>query len=181
MSRFFGQTRQLGFVVRDIDAALRYWTEVLGVGPFFVFREVAPDVYLYRGGPSAPPTMSIALGNSGDVQIELIAQHTDEPSAYRDFLDAGREGLQHVSSWLTRADFDLTRERLLADGAAIVHEGGMADSDIRWAYLDTDTIPGGLQYEIADVLDSSVYPLFESLADMAKTWDGTDPVRELRR
>jgi hypothetical protein len=36
MSRAFGPIRQIAFVVRDIDAAMRQWTEVLGVGPFHV-------------------------------------------------------------------------------------------------------------------------------------------------
>jgi len=35
MSRLFGEMRQVAFVVRDLDQALRYWTETLGVGPFF--------------------------------------------------------------------------------------------------------------------------------------------------
>ncbi len=30
MSRVFGEIRQNGYVVRDIEAALRHWTETLG-------------------------------------------------------------------------------------------------------------------------------------------------------
>ena len=33
MSRFFGQIRQAGYVVRDIEASMAYWSETLGVGP----------------------------------------------------------------------------------------------------------------------------------------------------
>ncbi len=36
--------------------------------------------------------MSIALANSGPLQIELIEQRNDAPSMYRDFLAAGRVG-----------------------------------------------------------------------------------------
>ena len=32
MSRIFGEVRQNGYVVRDIEAALHHWTERLGVG-----------------------------------------------------------------------------------------------------------------------------------------------------
>ncbi|CAN5698325.1 hypothetical protein BH09ACT9_BH09ACT9_22900 [soil metagenome] len=35
MSRYFGPLRQLGFVVNDIDSALKHWIDVVGVGPFF--------------------------------------------------------------------------------------------------------------------------------------------------
>jgi Glyoxalase/Bleomycin resistance protein/Dioxygenase superfamily len=43
--------------------------------------------------------VSIALANSGDVQLELIQQRNDVPSLYSDFLAAGYEGMQHWSSW----------------------------------------------------------------------------------
>ncbi len=35
MSALFGKVCQNGYVVRDIDAAMRFWTEKLRVGPFF--------------------------------------------------------------------------------------------------------------------------------------------------
>ena len=60
--------------------------------------------------------MSIALANSGDIQVEMIQQHDDQPTAWRDFLASGREGFQHVSSWLTRAEYDAAMARMLAAG-----------------------------------------------------------------
>jgi hypothetical protein len=38
MILIFGEIRQNGYVVRDIDSALRHWTEVIRVGPFFLLR-----------------------------------------------------------------------------------------------------------------------------------------------
>ncbi len=35
MSKFFGEIRQLGYVVPDIEAAMDYWSKTLGVGPWF--------------------------------------------------------------------------------------------------------------------------------------------------
>ena len=35
MSRFFGEIRQPGYVVPDIEAAMDYWSRELGVGPWF--------------------------------------------------------------------------------------------------------------------------------------------------
>jgi hypothetical protein len=35
MSRIFGKVCQNGYVVRDIEAAMAHWTQVLGVGPFY--------------------------------------------------------------------------------------------------------------------------------------------------
>ena len=71
MSRFFGEIRQAGYVVPDIEAAMRYWTDVLGVGPFFYNERVPIGNYVYRGR-SYEPHNSVALANSGPLQIELI-------------------------------------------------------------------------------------------------------------
>lgn len=180
MSRTFGIMRQIAFVVHDLDAALGYWTQTLGVGPFFVLRNVSPETFQYRGQPSPPPRLTIALANSGDVQVELIQQHDDRPSAYRDFLDSGREGFQHVSSWLTRAEYDETVTRLQAAGTPIAHEGTIAGSGVRFAYFATDSAAGGLLYEIADVMEPNAYPMMQMIADAARTWDGSDPVREIQ-
>jgi catechol 2,3-dioxygenase-like lactoylglutathione lyase family enzyme len=181
MSRLFGPLRQVAFVIRDLDRAVRYWTETLGVGPFFVLRNMSPENYRYRGRAAPPPRLSLALGNSGDVQVELIQQHDDRPSAYIEFLQAGREGFQHVSSWLTRVDYDATMERQRAAGVAIVHEGSLPGSGVRFAYFATDeaSTPGGLLYEIADVLEPQIYPVMQLIRDAARDWDGADPVREI--
>jgi hypothetical protein len=96
MSRLFGPIRQNGYVVRDIEAALKHWTEVIGVGPFWYFERVPIEQFSYQGEPS-PLEVSIALANTGPLQIELIRQRNDAPSMYRDFLSAGHEGLQHVA------------------------------------------------------------------------------------
>jgi catechol 2,3-dioxygenase-like lactoylglutathione lyase family enzyme len=180
MSRLFGDVRQIAFVVRDVERALRYWTETLGVGPFFVLRKFTPDSFRYRGEPSPPPELTIAFGNSGALQIELIQQHDDRPSAYRDFLASGREGLQHVSSWLTRGEYDATMARMLATGAVPAHEGAFSGTGVRFAYFATDAAtPGGIMYEIADIAEPQIYPMMQMIADAARGWDGTDPVREL--
>src|SRR5713101_108859 len=157
MSHRFGSIRQIAFVVHDLELALQYWTQTLGVGPFFVLRRLSPETFRYQGKPSPPPCLSIALGNSGDVQVELIQQHDEQPSAYRDFLASGREGLQHVASWLTRAEFDATMARLLAAGAVVAHEGMVAGAGVRFAYFATDIAAGGVMYEIADVMEPQVY------------------------
>jgi hypothetical protein len=60
-----------------------------------------------------------------------------------------------------------------------VHEGVVREANVRFAYFETDLVPGGFVYEIADMLDPSIYPLAEMIADAARDWDGSDPVREI--
>ncbi len=38
MSRLFGPIRQNGYVVRDIEAAMAHWIDVLQVGPVVLHR-----------------------------------------------------------------------------------------------------------------------------------------------
>ena len=96
MSRHFGGgISQIGYVVRDLDAATGHWAGRLGVGPWFKVDPFPVRNFLYRGQPSAS-TWALALSYSGQVQIELIQPTNDEPSMYRDFLQAGHQGVQHL-------------------------------------------------------------------------------------
>ena len=83
MSRLFGDMRQVGIVVRDIEAAMRHWVEVCGVGPWFYTDRLAVTAFTYAGERYDDIHLSIALANSGDVQLELIQQRCDRPSMYQ--------------------------------------------------------------------------------------------------
>src|SRR2546423_15704288 len=98
MSRLFGPMRQVGIVVRDIEKAMRHWGEVCGIGPWFYAEQLPLSEFRYKGRVY-DIKMSVALANSGDVQLELIQQRCDSPSHSRDFLAGGPAGMQHSSSW----------------------------------------------------------------------------------
>ena len=179
MSRRFGSIRQIAFVVRDLNAALLHWTSALGVGPFFVRRRLVPENFQYCGSPSPAPCMSIALGNSGDLQVELIQQHDDQPSAWRDRLLSGQEGLQHVSSWLTRAEYDATLSRLRSTGVAVAQEGVVPGSGVRFAYFGVSDDANTLMFEIADVMEPMIHSRMKLIAEASRDWDGANPIREI--
>ncbi|MEP0707595.1 MAG: VOC family protein [Parvibaculum sp.] len=175
MSRFFGKVCQNGYVVRDIEAALKHWTEVMGVGPFYYIDRVQCDWFTYKGEPS-PVEMSIALGNTGDLQIELIQQRNDAPSMYMDFLNAGREGLQHMSYWTT--DYQAAYDRAIAAGYKVGHEGQIGGAQGRFVYFDTETHPGTV-IEMSDI-SGAKGQFFEHIRKSAIGWDGSNPVRPVR-
>ena len=170
MSLLFGEIRQMGYVVRDIRAALRHWTEVLKVGPFFLVERLPVTNFRYKGQPSDAAVMA-AIGNSGQTQVELIQPVNDAPSMYRDFLAAGREGLQHVSSWPENYD------EVLAAAAKAGHRIGMSGETVRgpFVYYETEAHPGTV-FEVA-----AYTPVrrrqFEAIEAAARVWDGKDPVR----
>lgn len=164
--------RQLAYVVRDLEAALKYWTEELKVGPFFLLEHAQLDNQRYRGGESNAD-ITIALGNSGDLQIELIYCETDAPSVYKEFLDAGRVGVHHFG--MMPEDYAAAYARYRELGHEAAFECTIGDAPL--VYFDTvDTV--GHFIELWD--NSDVYKdLFMLVEDAAKGWDGSDPVRPL--
>ena len=180
MSRFYGPTRQIGLVVRDVQKAMRYWTEVMGVGPFYVIPEQGFADFYYRGQPAAGPVITMAFAQSGDLQIELIQQHNDAPSAYREFLSAGREGLQHVSSWFdTRESYDRAHARMLELGLTVVHEVRNDHGAPRFAYFETGT-PDAPLLELSEALLPETRFVPDTVAQAAAGWTGEDPVRHFQ-
>jgi hypothetical protein len=171
MSRRFGKVRQNGYVVRDIDAALKHWTEVVGVGPFWYFERVPIEGFTFRGEPS-PLEVSIALANSGDLQIELIQQRNDAPSMYRDFLSAGHEGLQHIAYWTETFDDDLAGAE---EAGFRVGQSGRIGDDGRFVYFESDGHPGTV-VELSEI-SGTKGRFFGRIREAAASWDGSEPVR----
>lgn len=172
MSRHFGEIRQLGYVVHDIEAAMEYWSRTLGVGPWFYNPRVPIENYRYNGEAHVPHN-SVALANSGFVQVELIQTRNDVPSMYRDFLQAGRTGLQHVAYWTNSYDADL--ERLLRQGFKPVMSGEVGQNG-RFVYFDTEYHPGTV-IELSEVAGPKG-KMFDLIRAASESWDGvTDPVR----
>jgi hypothetical protein len=172
MSRIFGPTRQNGYVVRDIEAAMRHWAR-LGVGPWFYFETVPVTDFVCFGRPGQVE-LSIALANSGDLQLELIQQRNDQPSLYRDFLAAHGEGLQHISAWTTDMAGELARLKAL--GFKVGQEGLIGEN--RFVYFDTEKSHPSTVMEIYDI-SGSPGPFFEDVRKAAAAWDGRNPIRRL--
>jgi len=173
MSRVFGRITQNGYVVRDIEAAMRHWTERLGVGPFFYVERAPIEDFRYQGKPS-DLEVSIALSNSGPLQIELIQQRNDAPSMYREFLRAGNEGLQHVAYWTDTMDDELARCRAL--GYRIGQQGSVGENG-RFVYFTTEAHPGTV-VELSEV-SGMKGELFRHIAEAAAGWDGSNPIIRL--
>jgi glyoxalase/bleomycin resistance protein/dioxygenase superfamily protein len=167
-----GPIRQNGYVVTDMEAALHHWTTVLGVGPFYLIETVALDWFRCRSSEE-PPVMSIALANSGPLQIELICQHDETPSMFREFLADGPEGLQHIAYWSTR--FQADHDRLVGAGYEPTQEGQIGGPDGRFAYF-ASAGPRGTVLELSDV-SGAKGKFFEHIREASEGWDGSRPVR----
>ena len=170
MSQPLYTVRQLAYVVKDMDAALKYWLDTLKVGPFFMFEHCPLDNQKFYGEP-ANTDVTLALGNSGALQIEIIYQHDDGPSVYKEFLDAGRVGVHHFG--MMPVDYPSACEQYKALGHKAAFECTVGGAPL--VYFDTvQTV--GHYIELWD--NSDVFKnLFSMIEDAAKDWDGSDPVR----
>ena len=175
MSLKFGGIRQIGFVVNDIEQAMAHWSGHLGVGPWFYKADVGTTEFRYYGKPSAIPVLSIALANSGDLQIELIQQRNDAPSLYLDSLRRSGEGAQHIAYW-TEHRFDEHVQALLAAGYVEGHAGRMGTSG-RFGYFVHPQLPSAI-IEVSEMTGGKG-EYFSYVKRKADSWDGNDPIRRL--
>ncbi|SEH72532.1 Glyoxalase/Bleomycin resistance protein/Dioxygenase superfamily protein [Mycolicibacterium rutilum] len=169
-----GPIRQIGYVVTDIDRAIASWLQ-LGVGPWFVMRDLTLTAQ-YRGHP-CEVTQSLALSNSGELQIELIQQQSTGPSVFTEFLNSKGEGFHQFAYWAD--DFDATLAALTQAGWAVVWRGG-EDVGTRFAYVEppAGTAPVAQVIEIMELTEIT-RGMADFVRDAAANWDGTDPVRVL--
>ena len=165
-----GPIMQNGFVVPDWRKAALHWADKLGVGPFFVVEHVEFSECRYRGETTSID-MSVAIAYAGGFQIELVEQHNDAPSIYRDFLAANAPGLQHVGALTEDLDaaLDLNglRNRIVQDGVTAAGQ--------RFAYVDT-VMHNGTMLEIIET-DEAMQKSFDYMRKAAADWDGSRPVR----
>ncbi len=166
-----GPIRQIGYVVDDLDRALASWV-ALGVGPWFVIRGM-PQRVTYRGEP-CEITISLALANSGDLQVELIHQDDDARSIFTEFLESGRHGFHQLAYWTT--DFAATMASVRKAGWPVVWSGGQ-ELGTQFAYVEQPGGPAAV-IEIMEV-NEATEGMATFLRDAAAGWDGLDPVREL--
>lgn len=173
MSGFPQQFFQAAWIVNDLEEAINRWVKTAQVGPFFVIPHSEVQDVRYRGGQSIDLDFSVALAQAGPIQIELIQQHNEGPSAYRDTYAAGQEGFHHMCGFVD--DYDAEVERQARLGFPVAHAGWVGD--MRFAYLDTRASLGFMTEIIED--RQYVRDLFKMVADAAVGWDGDEPVRFL--
>ena len=160
---------QLGFVVDDLlDDAAR-WARVLGVGPFHV-TPTRTSRATYRGAPSNVE-VQYALAQAGPVQVELIKQHCDRPSMFRDVFAKGESGFHQLCT--VSRDYDGKVAQYEQLGYELT--GEIAVPGQRIAYFDTFG-DFGFYVEVVEH-NPELVKRWEHIARTCAEWDGRDPVR----
>lgn len=158
---------QYSWIVNDLDEAARRWHHATGIGPFIVNRHIVTDNPRYRGTPGGCD-LSTAIAQAGSVQVELVEQHDDAPSCYRDTVPAGTEKMHHAA--IVVDDYDGVVARYAARGFDVAADGSFAGG--RYCYVDTSAAIG----HMIEVLETSkpMSAFFAMIAKSAKDWDGNE-------
>jgi len=164
---------QIGLVVDDVLHAASEWVRVFGVGPFHVFPRIETACW-YRGDDTAVD-MQIAVAQMGPVQIELIQQHCDRPSVYREL---GGDGSRIHQLCVITSDYEGKKAAFARLGYPLVSEVFVRGQHV--GFIDT-LADFGFYTELAEDVPGFV----EGLTRVSRTcaeWDGiTDPVRILTK
>ncbi len=165
---------QAAFIVKDVEKAARAWIAATGIGPFFLVPHIQLNEARYRGALVDGIDFTVAIAQSGGVQVELIQQHCDNPSAYRDTVPKGQEGFHHFCIYTD--DYDAVCQRYTDQGFAVAVAGQFGE--MRFCYIDTAPALGCMM-EIVEQ-DEAQTAAFIRIAEGAQGWDGvTDPIRPL--
>jgi hypothetical protein len=162
---------QTAYVVDDVGAAIERWIRDLRVGPWFLLERFTGDDPEYRGGPSRT-AVAIAMAFAGHMQVELIQPLDDEPSVYRETIDATGYGFHHWG--IGSADFAGDIARHEARGHEVAFRAGVPTGG-SVAYVDTHgELPGFVELiELGDEMERT----FTRFYAASLAWDGADPVR----
>lgn len=163
---------QVAMMVDDIEAACATWTRTTGIGPFLIVPHIVLQEYDYRGMKSAGLDFSVAIAQSGGMQIELVEQHCDSPSAYRDTIAKGAQGFHHLAIYT--GEYDAEYGRYAEQGFAAAVDGTFGG--YRFSYIDTSAAIGCMIELIEE--NPAQTDFFQRIAAAAESWDGvTDPIR----
>jgi hypothetical protein len=179
MSIPHGTVTEVCYVTHDLDRAIERWVDGVGAGPFFIMNLAADfGERNYRGAP-ARDSFKAALGFSGNTLVEFIQPTNDQPSVFREVLEAkGDMAMHHIMPNIrpmTADDYDALRDRYLALGY-------VAAIDMKLPGLGRNILFDAREQlgVFVELLESSaaMYAGLENMHAAHVGWDGQRPQRD---
>lgn len=130
---------QMAFLVPSLEEGCAALNRAYGWGPFLGGTEGVLAEHTYRGTPADPIRIRGVFVQTGTINVEVIEVVSDAPSAFHEMLRAdGQPVLHHCATFA--ADYEGTRDHLVAQGYPVVSEFGFAGRRI--CYVDTRPLLG---------------------------------------
>jgi methylmalonyl-CoA/ethylmalonyl-CoA epimerase len=148
---------QVCVVVRNIDAAMRHYWEMLGIGPWsvYTFNPALVKEMTYRGRRQ-DYSIRLALAQAGALLFEIIQPLSGE-TIFNEHLERRGEGLHHIGVFVP--SYDQAVAEAVAKGYSVIQSGrGYGRwGDGGYAFLDTEQTLG-LVVELIEVPRERVKP-----------------------
>jgi methylmalonyl-CoA/ethylmalonyl-CoA epimerase len=132
------KVHHVGVVVRDIESAMRFWRDTLGL-------------HVHKQQTIDEQGVTAALMTVGDSEIELI-QPTVADNGVARYLESKGEGLHHVCFQVDNVDLDL--ESLKARGVELIDQTPRIGIAGRICFLHPKAMRGTL-VELCEPLDET--------------------------
>ena len=124
---------KIGIVVKNLEAVMESYWNLLGIGPWEVCEVVPPTLHdiTYYGKPGNY-TMRVAFARVGPIQIELL-QRVSGDNLHRDLIWEQGEGIHHIG--FLADDINETTQIMEKAGFPTVMSGKLFNGS--FAYYDT--------------------------------------------
>jgi hypothetical protein len=168
--------RQMGYYVEDARAAAQRHVEIYNAGPFIIMPKMVLPIT--HRGVAMEMDVTLAFGQWGGMQVELIQQNNKGPSPFRDVYPegSGKYGFHHIAMFVDNmADACAECEKA---GHPVVTRIAMPDGKSEAIYADGRATFGHYieAYERIPLMTAS----YDYVAKIAKGWDGKNPVRDAK-
>lgn len=129
-----GACYQLGFVTNDYNATKAVLMKAYGVSDFFMFENIE-FLELKYTGKSVEGRVNVAIGYSGETQIEIV-EPLGGNDLYAECLKDREFGLHHIGVLVDDIEDEIQRRKL---GQDLVLQSGYVGQEkgIQFAFLDT--------------------------------------------
>lgn len=131
------ELHHIGIVVRDRDATIRYYRDIMGITSFFSYDSPMPRALVH--GKPTPCALRVGFALLGNTVIELL-QPLDRVSPYFHFLEEHGEGMHHLGFLVP--DVDDYMAKLQEKGPHLLLESAEPAANTKMVLLEGNGLSG---------------------------------------
>lgn len=132
------KVNQIGIVVKDIEKAVEFYKDFLGIESFNIMERPPESCILH--GEKSDFKLKSAFTSVEGLQIELI-QVLEGRTLHTEFMEKHGEGLHHFGYYVD--DLETELKKMEEQGIQVLSSGEFMGT--KWAYLDTLNPSGAVQ------------------------------------
>ena len=131
MVKYFKKITQVALVVKDREATMEKYRQVMGLEPFIVCSTPQVPGRKFRGVEEDFEVKAAVYRLENGVELELL-QPSKGSSLWQEFLDKHGDGLHHLMFEIE--DLDEFEAYMASQGIEVAQSGPSAEAGKRWVY-----------------------------------------------